>query len=80
MNEPHDIPSLSEWAASVQAAINAIRAAGATSQYLLMPGSSYSSAQTLPTEAGPDLLTLTDPAGGTSKLLFDGTSSVLLLQ
>lgn len=71
MNEPHDIPSLSEWATSVQAAINAIRAAGATSQYLLMPGSSYSSAQTLPTEAGPYLAALTDPAGGTSKLLFD---------
>ncbi|KAI0068283.1 endoglucanase [Artomyces pyxidatus] len=71
MNEPHDIPSLSEWAASVQAAVNAIRAAGATSQFILIPGSSYSSAATLPTEAGPYLLTVTDPAGGTSKLLFD---------
>ncbi|KZP31158.1 glycoside hydrolase family 5 protein [Athelia psychrophila] len=71
MNEPHDIPSLPLWAASVQAAINAIRAAGATSQTLLLPGSSYASAQTLPTEAGPYLAALTDPAGGTSKLLFD---------
>ncbi|KZP02120.1 glycoside hydrolase family 5 protein [Athelia psychrophila] len=71
MNEPHDIPSIPDWAASVQAAINAIRAAGATTQYMLLPGSSYSSAGTLPTEAGPDLAALTDPAGGTSKLIFD---------
>ncbi|KZP31157.1 glycoside hydrolase family 5 protein [Athelia psychrophila] len=71
MNEPHDIPSIPDWAASVQAAINAIRAAGATTQYLLLPGSSYSSAQALPTEAGPALAALTDPAGGTSQLIFD---------
>ncbi|KAF8578407.1 glycoside hydrolase family 5 protein [Ramaria rubella] len=72
MNEPHDLPDgTALWAASVQAAVNAIRAAGATSQIILIPGSSYSSAQTLPTEAGPDLLTVTDPAGGVSKLVFD---------
>ncbi|KZP31156.1 glycoside hydrolase family 5 protein [Athelia psychrophila] len=71
MNEPHDIPSLPDWAASVQAAINAIRAAGATTQHLLLPGSSYSSAGALPTGAGPDLAALTDPAGGTSQLIFD---------
>jgi len=70
MNEPHDL-TVSTWATSVQAAVNAIRQAGATSQYLLMPGSSYSSAQTLPTEAGPYLLEVTDPIGGTEKLLFD---------
>lgn len=71
MNEPHDIPDLQTWADSVQAAVNAIRAAGATSQLILIPGSSYSSAQTLPTEAGPYLLLVTDPAGGTDKLIFD---------
>jgi endoglucanase len=71
MNEPHDIPNLQSWADSVQAAVNAIRAAGATSQYILIPGSSYSSAQTLPTEAGPYLLKVSDPAGGVSKLIFD---------
>ncbi len=32
MNEPHDIPDLQAWATSVQAAVTAIRAAGATSQ------------------------------------------------
>lgn len=72
MNEPHDLPSLSDWQGSVQAAVNAIRAAGANNNILLLPGSSYSSAQTLPTEAGPYLLNVTDPAGGVSKLVFDG--------
>jgi endoglucanase len=71
MNEPHDIPDLQAWADSVQAAVNAIRAAGATSQYILIPGSSWSSAQALPTESGPSLLKVTDPAGGVSKLIFD---------
>ncbi|KAG6855662.1 Manganese dependent endoglucanase Eg5A, partial [Tephrocybe sp. NHM501043] len=71
MNEPHDLSSVSTWVASVQAAVNAIRAAGATSQYILIPGSSWSSAQALPTEAGPALAQVTDPAGGTSKLIFD---------
>ncbi|KZP20628.1 glycoside hydrolase family 5 protein [Athelia psychrophila] len=46
MNEPHDIPSIPDWAASVQAAVK-------------VP---------LPS---PDLAALTDPAGGTSQLIFD---------
>ncbi|EIN14752.1 hypothetical protein PUNSTDRAFT_154759 [Punctularia strigosozonata HHB-11173 SS5] len=71
MNEPHDVPDLGAWATSVQAAVNAIRSAGATSQAILIPGSSWASAQALPTEAGPYLLKVTDPIGGTSKLLFD---------
>jgi hypothetical protein len=71
MNEPHDVPDLNKWGQSVQAAVNAIRAAGATSQYILIPGSSWSSAQALPNEAGPILLGVTDPAGGKNKLLFD---------
>lgn len=71
MNEPHDLPSISPWVEAVQAAVNAIRAAGANSQIILIPGSSWSSAQALPTEAGPQLLTVCDPAGGTEKLVFD---------
>ncbi|KZT02401.1 glycoside hydrolase family 5 protein [Laetiporus sulphureus 93-53] len=69
MNEPHDL-NVTEWVASVQYVVNAIREAGATN-YLLLPGSSYSSAETFPTEAGPYLVDVTDPLGGTSKLLFD---------
>ncbi|PSR76694.1 hypothetical protein PHLCEN_2v8291 [Hermanssonia centrifuga] len=70
MNEPHDIPSVSTWVDSVQQAVNAIRAAGA-SNFLLLPGSSWSSAQAFPTEAGPLLVQVTDPLGDTSKLIFD---------
>lgn len=36
MNEPHDL-NVSQWATSVQAAVNAIRAAGATTQHILLP-------------------------------------------
>jgi len=71
MNEPHDLPNNSAWPPAVQAAVNAIRNAGATSQYILIPGSSWSSAAALPNELGPSLLSITDPAGGKSKLLFD---------
>jgi endoglucanase len=46
-------------------------AAGAKTQCILIPGSTYSSAGKLPTEAGPYLLNVTDPAGDKSKLLFD---------
>ncbi|CCL98509.1 uncharacterized protein FIBRA_00508 [Fibroporia radiculosa] len=69
MNEPHDL-DIPTWAESVQYAVNAIRAAGATN-YLLLPGSNYTSAQTFPTGAGPYLLNVTDPLGGTEKLIFD---------
>ncbi|KAG8844632.1 Manganese dependent endoglucanase Eg5A [Serendipita sp. 411] len=71
MNEPHDMPAIAPWVQAVQAAVNAIRAAGATSQIILLPGSSWSGAAQLPTEAGPQLLQVTDPAGGVNKLVFD---------
>lgn len=71
MNEPHDMPSITPWVQAVQAVVNAIRAAGATCQMILIPGSSWSGASQLPTEAGPQLLTVTDPSGGTSRLIFD---------
>ncbi|KAF7799321.1 hypothetical protein EIP86_010553 [Pleurotus ostreatoroseus] len=71
MNEPHDIPSISTWVNSVQGVVNAVRAAG-SQNFLLLPGSSWASAQAFPTEAGPLLVKVTDPLGGTSKLLFDG--------
>lgn len=72
MNEPHDLYSISDWVDSVQAVVNAIRATGATSQYMLLPGSSWSSALAFPTEGGPLLVNVTDPVGDNSKLLFDG--------
>ena len=71
MNEPHDLNSVPTWVNSVQGAVNAIRQAGAQN-YLLLPGSSWASAQAFPTAAGPLLVKVTDPLGGTNKLIFDG--------
>lgn len=78
MNEPHDVPSISTWVNSVQGAVNAIRAAGAKN-YLLLPGSSWASAQAFPTEAGPGLVKVTDPLGGTDKLIFDGMLAAITI-
>ncbi|TBU63723.1 glycoside hydrolase superfamily [Dichomitus squalens] len=70
MNEPHDIPDVATWVDSVQYVVNAVRGAG-SQNFLLLPGSSWASAQAFPTEAGPLLVKVTDPLGGTSKLIFD---------
>lgn len=71
MNEPHDL-DIPTWAESVQYVVNSIRASGATN-YLLLPGSNYTSAQTFPTGAGPYLLNVKDPLFGTpERLIFDG--------
>lgn len=71
MNEPHDLNSVETWVDTVQVVVNAIREAGATSQYILLPGSSWSSASAFPTEAGPYLVDVTDPSGDNSLLIFD---------
>ncbi|KAH9944192.1 endoglucanase [Epithele typhae] len=70
MNEPHDIPNVATWVDSVQFVVNAVRQAGAQN-FLLLPGSSWSSAEAFPTEAGPLLVKVTDPLGGSDKLIFD---------
>lgn len=75
MNEPHDVPDIATWVDSVQHVVNAVRAAG-SQNFLLLPGSSWSSAQAFPTEAGPLLVKVTDPLGGNRKLIFDGKSVV----
>lgn len=69
MNEPHDLTT-STWADTVQAAVTAIRKV-APDHWLLIPGSTYSSAAQLPTEAGPDLLKVTNPDGSTKNIFFD---------
>ena len=73
MNEPHDL-DIPVWVESVQYVVNAVRGAGATN-YLLLPGSNYTSAETFPTGAGPYLIQVTDPLGGTGKLIMDGVLS-----
>lgn len=73
MNEPHDLPSggVAAWAATVQKVVTAVRGAGAADTMLLLPGSSFSSAAALPTEAGPALLGVKNPDGSTKNLVFD---------
>lgn len=73
MNEPHDLPSVTTWAATVQKVVTAVRgtAGGSARNTILLPGSSWSSAAALPTEAGPALLGVTNPDGTTDGLVFD---------
>jgi endoglucanase len=70
MNEPHDL-TMSTWAVSVQAAVTAIRAAGATSQMILLPGTGYTSAAGFETNSAPALSTVKDSDGTVSKLIYD---------
>jgi endoglucanase len=72
MNEPHDLPSVTIWAATVQAAVTAIRNAGANSQIILLPGNDYTSAADFISDgSGPALLSVTNPNGSTTNLIFD---------
>ncbi len=72
MNEPHDLPSIPTWAATVQAAVTAIRQAGATSQYILLPGNGYTSAQTFVSGGSADALNaVTNPDGSKTGLIMD---------
>lgn len=70
-NEPHDIPSMSTWASTLQSAVTAIRQAGATSQYILLPGQLYSHPSAFLDGTNNPLLNVKDSDGTTSKLLFD---------
>lgn len=72
MNEPHDMASPDGWAASVQAAVNAIRNAGATTQYISLPGTSFQSAGALMYDgSGAALAKVTNPDNSTTGLIFD---------
>ena len=72
MNEPHDVPSITTWAASVQAAVTAIRQAGATSQMILLPGNNYTSAQEFVSNGSlAALSTVKNLDGSTTNLIFD---------
>ncbi|KAK0101824.1 hypothetical protein ONS95_006974 [Cadophora gregata] len=72
MNEPHDIPDMKLWAESVQAAVTAIRAAGATTQMILLPGNDFSGAQTFVSNGSAgNLSTVQNPDGTNTSLIFD---------
>ncbi|KAK7036378.1 glycoside hydrolase superfamily [Favolaschia claudopus] len=72
MNEPHDVPSITTWATSVQAAVTAIRQAGATSQMILLPGNDWTSAGSFVSDGSAAALsTVKNPDGSTTNLIFD---------
>lgn len=71
MNEPHDV-DINIWANTVQAAVTAIRNAGATTQMILMPGNDFSSAGAfVPNGSGAALLKVVNPDGSTTGLIMD---------
>lgn len=71
MNEPHDV-DITEWADSVQAAVTAIRNAGATSNICLLPGTDYTSAGNfIDNGSGAALSKVTNLDGSTDDLVFD---------
>jgi len=62
-NEPHDMGANSVVTGMMQACINGVRAAGATSQYIFVEGTSYSGAWTWVSAGNGDALVgLTDPS------------------
>jgi hypothetical protein len=72
MNEPHNIPDMAIWAKTVQAAVTAIRQAGATSQMILLPGNDFTSAQTFVSNGSAgNLSTVHNPDGSNTSLIFD---------
>ncbi len=72
MNEPHNIPDMKVWAATVQASVTAIRSAGATSQMILLPGNDFTSAQTFVSNGSAgNLSTVHNLDGTNTSLVFD---------
>lgn len=71
MNEPHDL-NVTIWANTVQQVVNAIRAAGATSQYILIPGNNYTNAATYVKYSVGVMSKVVDPVNSAiSLLLYD---------
>ncbi len=63
---------LNSWAGSVQAAVKAIRGAGATSQMILLPGDGYTGAAGFVSGGSAAALAgVTNPDGSTTNLIFD---------
>ncbi|TDL21937.1 glycoside hydrolase family 5 protein, cellulose binding module 1 [Rickenella mellea] len=72
MNEPHDVPDINLWAGSVQAAVTAIRNAGAKTQLILLPGNNWTSAATFVSNGSADALNkVINPDGTKTNLIFD---------
>lgn len=67
----HDL-NIDTWAGSVQAAVTAIRQAGATQNLILIPGTDYTSAANfLENGSGAALLPVHNLDGSTTNIVFD---------
>jgi endoglucanase len=72
MNEPHHLDSLSRWADTVQAAVTAIRRAGATTQVILLPGTDFTHATTfIENGSAGNLSRVRNPDNSTTNLVFE---------
>lgn len=72
MHAPHDIPNLAVWANTLQQAVKIIRAVGATTQFILLPGTDFAHADTFVSSGSATALSvISDTSGGTDLLLFD---------
>ncbi|GAB7359867.1 hypothetical protein MBLNU230_g7395t1 [Neophaeotheca triangularis] len=71
MNEPHDV-DLADWADTVQAAVTAIREAGASTNKILLPGNNWSHASTALSDGSAEALnSITNVDGSKDNLIFD---------
>lgn len=66
------VPSITTWAATVQACVNVIRKAGATSQMILLPSNGWTGAGTMISDGSlAALSTVTNLDNSTTNLIFD---------
>lgn len=70
MNEPHDIPDIKAWAATVQEVVTAIRGAGAAKNLILLPGNGYTSAESFVSSGSAEALAAVKNADGTTDNLI----------
>ncbi|KAI4093789.1 MAG: hypothetical protein LQ348_006090 [Seirophora lacunosa] len=72
VNEPHEVPSITRWAQTCQTVVDAIRKAGATEHFIMLPGNGYTSASSFVSSgSAAALATVKDTDGSTSKLIFE---------
>ena len=70
MNEPHDL-DINIWANTLQAVVTGVRAAGATSQLILLSGVNYDAVGGFDSTSGPALSGIQDADGTKDKLVFE---------
>lgn len=71
-SKSQDIPDITRWATTVQAAVTAIRNAGAKNNLILLPGQGYTSAETFVSSGSAAALhKVTNPDGSKDNLIMD---------